>query len=253
MSLRLGVVVGVVAGLLGPAQPAFAQCHAFTISASPGTVDEGGSVTVTVERDGDVGPSSVRVRTVDGTAQAGSDYAGVTDRTVQFTEGTTESFVVGTTNDTAKEGAETFRVELVEDSGAGCATNPNFVYGPPATVTIRASDQPLPTTPPATTPPPRTSPPATRSPVPVLSSRPATTTSAPPASPTRTASPLPTTTSPSPTTASASPTESPTESAFDVPRRRAAGRGVPVVPIALGGLVLAALLGVAGFRLLRAR
>lgn len=258
MSLRAVVVAGAVAGLLGPAGPAVAACHAFTVSVSPSTVNEGGSVTVRVERDADVNPSAVRVRTVDGTAKAGSDYAAA-DRTVQFTEGTTESFVVATTNDSAREGAETFRVELVEGSGAGCPANPNFSYGPPATVTIRANDQPLPTSPPPATPRPTsrpTSAPTTtsRSPLPVVSSRPATTTTAP-ATPVRTTSPAALTMTPVPLRTSASPSAVPSDTASPTPATLADpdGGGLPLVPVALGGLALAALLGVAGFRLLRTR
>ena len=253
MSLRAAVVAGVVAALLGPVRPAVAACHAFTISVSPSTVDEGGSVTVRVDRDGDVSPSSVRVRTVDRTAKAGSDYA-ASDRTVTFTDGTRESFVVGTTDDGAREGAETFRVELVEGSGAGCGTS--YVYGPPAVVTIRANDQPLPTSPPPTTRRP-TSPPPTvsRSPLPVVSSRPATTTTAP-ATPARTTSPASVTMTPVPLRTSASPSHVPSSPAGSpAPAAQADpdSGGLPVVPLALGALALAGLLGVAGFRLRRAR
>ena len=201
--LRLLLVLGVtLAAVLLPMQQASAACHSFMISVSPASVAEGATVTVTVERDGNVGSSSVHVRTVDGTAKAGSDYPGVNDRTITFTTETSQTFPVNTTNDAAAENAETFRVALVEGSGAGCA-NTAYEYGPPATVTITANDQPAPTTPPPTTasntpsPTRRPSSTPTRTTPPAATSTPAS--SAPPSgspsasdSPTETDSPTPT-------------------------------------------------------------
>lgn len=192
--------------------PAAAACHAFTVSASPTTVNEGGRITVTVTRDANVNPSAVDVRTVDGSARSGADFAGGR-RTISFTVENQRSYTIPTLNDTAREGAETFRIELVPDSGSGCTVQPNFTYGPPVTVTIRASDAPPATASPRTSPPPptrrataaTTAPAESASPRPRLTTGPTATatgqslaTTAPPvaslsASPTATASPVATT------------------------------------------------------------
>lgn len=78
------------AGLMLIAVPqALVACHAFTVSASPSPVDEGGSVTVTVRRDAAVNPSNISVETVNESAIAGQDYTGIQKQPVNFTEGTT--------------------------------------------------------------------------------------------------------------------------------------------------------------------
>lgn len=117
-----------------------AACHAFTITASPTAVSEGREVVVTVHRDAAVNPSTVDVRTVDGSAKNGQDFAGGR-RTVSFTTETAKSYPITVINDRAAEPTETFRVELVPGSGGGCTVNPNFTYGPPSTITIAANDQ----------------------------------------------------------------------------------------------------------------
>lgn len=150
---RLAVLATLVAAGMALSVPsAFAACHAFTISASPTTVTEGGTVTVTVKRDGALNPSSVDVRTTDGSARSGQDFAGGR-KTISFTTETAKSYTIAIINDTTPEPAETFGVQLVAGSGSGCAINPNFSYGPPVTITIGASDQPG-------APSPRSSPPA---------------------------------------------------------------------------------------------
>ncbi|MDX6285715.1 MAG: Calx-beta domain [Frankiales bacterium] len=157
--LRRTVLLVAVAGvaIVVRAPAAFAHCHAFTISASPSTVNEGGNVTVTVKRDGHVADSQVDARTVNGTATSGQDFTGGM-RTVKFTGSqTSKSFTVPTINDSKAEGTETFQVELVQGSAQGC-TGSGYVYGPPKTVTIARNDQPTATKSP-TPPPHHTSPP----------------------------------------------------------------------------------------------
>lgn len=161
-----------------PAPAADAACHAFTIAVTPGTVKEGGTVTVMVSRDAAVAPSAVHVRSVDGTAKAGQDFPEVHQQ-VSFTDETTKTFPVATTQDASPEGTERFTLRLSEPSG--CAPNPNYSVGPDATVTITDDDRP------AATPKP-----ATPRPAPVV-------TAAPTAAPTPSPSPTPAATpSPSP-------------------------------------------------------
>jgi hypothetical protein len=148
-------------GLVVHSGTAYAACHAFDISVSPSSVSEGATLTVTVTRDGAVMPSSVDVRSVDGTARAGSDFPAVR-RTVAFTSEVQKSFTVAITDDKAAEGSEAFRMELVQGSATGCEINTNFSYGPPASVTIKPSDQPAATR----QPQPSTNPPSTRTPQP---------------------------------------------------------------------------------------
>jgi hypothetical protein len=129
--------------------PALAACHAFTISVSPSTVAEGGSVTVTVTRDAALADSSVKVSSVNGSAAAGQDFPAV-DRTVSMTgSATSQTFAVTTINDTASESTEMFSLHL--SNGGGCAVNPNFSYGSDAAVQIQDNDaapvtQPAPAT-----------------------------------------------------------------------------------------------------------
>ena len=106
---------------------------------------------MTVHRDGALNPSAVDVSTVDGTAKSGRDFAGGR-RTISFTTETAKSFPIAITNDSAPEPSETFQVELVRGSGSGCAIDPNFTYGPPVRITIRASDQPTPVPTPSAAP-----------------------------------------------------------------------------------------------------
>jgi len=134
--LALVVLSGFAVAVPAPAQ---AACHAFTISAAPTTVAEGGTVTVTVGRDAGVNPSSVEVVSVNETAVAGQDYTAVQRRVSMSTE-TSQTFTVATTNDSTPEPAETFKLHL--QNAGGCAVNPNFGYGPDARVTIQDNDPP---------------------------------------------------------------------------------------------------------------
>lgn len=142
--------LGVLAVVVGPAPPALAACHSFTVEAEPSSVAEGAAVTVTVRRDAGVGPSQIDIETVDGTAVGGSDYAAVARRTVSFSSETEQSFEVATLDDPESESSETFRLHL--SNPGGCTVNPNFVVGPDAEVTITDNDVPETTAvPPAST------------------------------------------------------------------------------------------------------
>jgi cell division septation protein DedD len=145
--LRAILIAGLAVGSTVWAAPvANAGCHAFTVSASS-PVTEGGSTTVTVTRDAAVADSSITVSTVDGTAKAGSDYAG-TQRRIDFTgSSTSQAFTIATANDSAVEPAESFT--LVMSNPGGCAVNPNFDFDDTASVTINDNDV-APTAPPTT-------------------------------------------------------------------------------------------------------
>lgn len=104
--------------------PALAACHHFSVAAHPATVTEGSQTTVTVSRDGAVGPSQIDISTVDGTAKAGRDYTTL-KRTVMFTNETAQNFTVATRDDRAQSPARTFRLHLSHP--AGCTVNPNYV------------------------------------------------------------------------------------------------------------------------------
>lgn len=196
---RLLLIALIGAALTAPLPAAQAACHAFTVSATPTTVDEGASITVTVSRDAAVNPSSVDVRTVDGTARSGQDFTGGR-RTITFTSETSKSYSIPTIKDGTPEPAESFRVELVPGSGSGCAVNPSFTYGPPVTLTIRADQRP------AASPVPTPRPPSpTRQPTAPATRQPAR--SATPGSASPAAGPA-STGAPSPTPAVATPAAS---------------------------------------------
>lgn len=134
---RLSVILSLAAAMVLPlAGTAHAACHAFTVEADPSAPGEGQTVTVTIRRDADVQPSSVRVRTVDGTATGGSDYTPMDER-VEFTDGTEQTRQIDVLGDDATEDSETFEIELSE--GEGCEVNQNFTYDS-ATVTIEDDD-----------------------------------------------------------------------------------------------------------------
>ncbi|MGH2759094.1 MAG: Calx-beta domain-containing protein [Actinomycetota bacterium] len=97
---------------------------------------------MTVSRDAAVNPSDIHVSTIDESAKAPADYTKL-DEQVELTSETSKTLSITIVNDTAAEGAETFRVHL-SDPG-GCAVNPNYQVAPDARVTIQASDQVAPT------------------------------------------------------------------------------------------------------------
>jgi len=74
---------------------------------------------------------------VDETAVAGRDYTAIHQR-LSFTTETSQTFQVATIHNPAHEVSLTFRIQL--SNGMGCAINPNFVYGPPARVTVLDTD-----------------------------------------------------------------------------------------------------------------
>lgn len=150
VATALGAVVAAVCGVLLTAGPAHAGCHAFTVTADPSEPGEGVTVTLTIERDNDVQPSSVRVRTVDETATGGSDFTPLDER-VEFTTGTEETREIDILDDDLPEDDETFAIELSE--GEGCEVNQSFTYGS-ATVTIQDDDAATEDDPPAPEPSP---------------------------------------------------------------------------------------------------
>jgi hypothetical protein len=155
--MRVLVIVVVLGSslILGPR--ADAACHAFTV-AGPSSVAEGSPISLTVSRDGAAGASSVKITTLSGQAEAPGDFTGINQR-IDFTSETSKTVTVQTTQDTTAEPAETFSVRLSD--GQGCATNPNFTYGAPKSITITDDDSAAgtgATTSPAVTTSPLTSP-----------------------------------------------------------------------------------------------
>ena len=141
-----GFQAALAAALLGlglfvvSSNPALAACHRFTVEATPQRVSEGANVRVTVTRDAAVAPSSIDVETIDDTATANQDFAGV-ERTVAFTgDDTKETFDIAITNDSAAEPEERFKLHLSNPDG--CPPNTNYDVGDDAEVTIAASDAP---------------------------------------------------------------------------------------------------------------
>jgi hypothetical protein len=168
---RVMVVAGALAAVVvaGSSQPALAACHSFSVSAAPEEVAEGGTVTVTVERDAGVAPSQVDVSAVAESATPGQDTASF-NVTANFPDGgTSQSFPLAITDDAAVEGTETFRLHL--SNPQGCAVNPSFRVGDDATVAIVDND-----TAPPTTAPPTTAAPSTTAAVPTSTSSSSSTT-----------------------------------------------------------------------------
>lgn len=87
-------------------------------SQSSYTVDEGGTVTLTVERVGSTsGVATVDINTNDDTASAGSDYP-PTNTTISFPDGSASQTISLTLpQDTLEEGSETFEVVLSNATG----------------------------------------------------------------------------------------------------------------------------------------
>ncbi|MEX2587637.1 MAG: hypothetical protein WD602_06540 [Actinomycetota bacterium] len=137
----LGVVlVLVMVALVWLAPAASAACHRFGLQVSPTSVSEGDTVTVTVDRDGSVADSSVRVTATGQSAQAGVNFSEL-DEQVSFTGSELEKSV---TIDILA-GGETDMTFTVGLSGPdGCEVNPNFSLADEATVTIAAGEVPAP-------------------------------------------------------------------------------------------------------------
>ena len=202
--------------LIGAA-PAYAHCHAFTVSAQPSTVSEGGKVTITVTRDGKDKPSSVRLRSVPGSAGA-ADYPTV-DQRVSFTTELSKSYILTTTKDNVAESTERFTLRVSD--GEGCDGS-GYSYGPDAVVNIQNVAATTTTTQPPTT---TTSSTTTSS---TTSSTSSTTTS--------------TTTTTAPSTSSSSTTEEDTTTTTEGERTglREEGGGSWMLPIALSGVAVVA-------------
>ena len=223
-----------------PGRAAFAACHHFMIAASPNPVSEGATVTVTVSRDAALAPSNVDVSTVDETARAGQDYAALR-QTVNFTNETSRSFQVATTDDNLAEGPQTFRLHL--SNPGGCSINPNYVVDPDARVTIQedSSDAAA-----STTATPAATAATARAPVtPSATAAPhATPTTATPVSTTKLAAP--------PSTATTVSSTSSTLSGQAVGKKKGGGGGSgAAVAGGIAGIVVAA--GGGGFLLYRLR
>jgi hypothetical protein len=178
----LVLLVTCLAVIFGPR--ASAACHSFTVSTSS-PVSEGNKVTVTVKRDNNFRPSSVQVRTVNGTALGGADYQPTITR-VEFTNETVRTLQIATTEDNVHESDETFQIKL--ENAQGCEVNRNYQYGTPATVTVKDDDPGVPGTTPPKTPAPTAAPTGTA----------------------HTASPSPTTTATAKASKSPKPTSTPT-------------------------------------------
>jgi len=102
------------------AAPGTLQLSAATYSVA----ENGGTLTVTVNRVGDsAGVASVNYATADGTATAASDYTALPATVLSFVEGeTTKTFDVTILNDLTYEGNETFTVALSSATGATLGT-----------------------------------------------------------------------------------------------------------------------------------
>ena len=82
-------------------------------------------------------PVTVTYRTIDGTAQAGTDYTSATGTLSLAAQATSATFTVAITDDALDEDDETFVVELGNPHNATVASD-----RPPATVTIADNDEP---------------------------------------------------------------------------------------------------------------
>lgn len=137
VSARILMTAGACLAAVIPAHVALAACHYFAISPQERPANEGhGPVNLIVTRFGEGAPSSVRVRTSNGTAVAGQDYQPF-DQRVRFEDGTRQTIEIVIINDEAVEGEERFKVTLSE--GSGCNGTPSD-HGPPATVIIQDDD-----------------------------------------------------------------------------------------------------------------
>lgn len=110
-------------------------------SAASATVNENGSITLTINRtNGTDGEVSVRVKTVNGTALAGTDFTAV-DQIVTFGAGQSSANVtVAAINRTGTQGSRDFDVQLSDATGGA-------VVGGTATVRVTVQDVTPATTP----------------------------------------------------------------------------------------------------------
>ena len=222
---RAVLTVLLVAGatLVVGAAPAFASCHHFTVSAQPSAVAEGAKVTVTVTRDAAEAGSSVRLRTVPGSAGA-ADFTPI-DQRITFTGAqVSKSLTLSTAKDSIAEATE--RLSLHLSDGQGCSGQ-TLSYGPDAVVTIQNVASTTTTTTASTT---------------TTSS---TTTSSTSSTTSSTTTSSTTTSTTAPSTSSSSTTEAPEDSPDTTEAAagdglREEGGGSWVLPIALGGVLVVA-------------
>jgi hypothetical protein len=244
LSLCVAVAGLAVAGLSTSATVALAACHHFSVSATPNRPSEGQTVTVTVSRDGAVGPSNIDISTVDETAKAGQDYTAL-HQTVSFTNETSQAFSVRILDDRLTgEPVQTFRLHL--SNPGGCAVNPRFVVDPDVVVTLADDDPVAASTPPQPT---HSSPPA------VPRATPSTEPVPPPASP----SALPSAQAVLPPTPSPLSSENPTPTASAQPNgagavdHKTAGRPGLGLPWIAGLLLVLGALGAGAYYIRRTR
>ena len=167
--LHVVLVVGAVGtAVLFSGGSATAVCHAVSLSAQNNPVDEGEIVTIRVQRDGIAGTTSFRIKTVNGSATAGQDYPSFNEKLTWTTASGTQAknYELRIADDSAREGEETFRVELSEPGGSDNCTPLTFQNNN-MTIRIKASDQsatPAPTAAPTAAPPAPATPSATTTP-----------------------------------------------------------------------------------------
>ncbi|MBL9145890.1 MAG: hypothetical protein JNM99_19580 [Verrucomicrobiaceae bacterium] len=109
------------------------------LASATGTVGEAdGSITITVNRTGDVSSAcSVQLSTTDGTALSGTDFTGVTNQVVNFgINETSKTVVISVTNRSGFQGDRAFTVSLNTPTSATVGTTGS------ATVTIQEAIEP---------------------------------------------------------------------------------------------------------------
>ncbi|MFD7525004.1 FG-GAP-like repeat-containing protein [Paenibacillus chitinolyticus] len=109
------------------------------------TPENGGAANVTIKRTGSgSGQAAVRIRTTDGTAVAGKDYAAVDDVIVLQDGETSKNYPIMILDNSVYEGDKTFKIRLSDPANGYLIGAPNE-----AVVTIREDDAVPDTTPPA--------------------------------------------------------------------------------------------------------
>lgn len=109
------------------------------------TPENGGAANVTIKRTGSgSGQAAVRIRTTDGTAVAGKDYAAVDDVIVLQDGETSKDYPIMILDNPVYEGDKTFKIRLSDPANGYVIGKPNE-----AAVTIREDDAVPDTTPPA--------------------------------------------------------------------------------------------------------
>jgi hypothetical protein len=134
---ELLLLIGIASLMVLPLTATAQGACSFTVSASPASVEEGKTVTVTVRRSGAANPSSIDVETTDGSAKAPEDYTPIPKQTIRFGAETSKTLTIVIKDDTASEQEETFSVEL---SNAECGDPAFFTIGGAAVVRIQAND-----------------------------------------------------------------------------------------------------------------